>query len=259
MTFANWSTGRAAARQVSDLSSFEDSINNTIGVSAAVSIGDSHEQSLLGRKDGRAALGRSLQLAVKRSMDIVGAFLALVLLGPLLIAIAIAVKLTSPGPILFRQPREGLNGEPFTIYKFRSMRIDAGDVEGTRQARAGDDRLTPIGGFIRAKSLDELPQLLNVLKGDMSLVGPRPHVPGMLAGGQLYRQLVPYYDLRLGMRPGITGWAQANGLRGPTEDPATAIARVQHDIIYIRDFSLLLDLRIIMMTVRNEFLSGSGL
>jgi len=259
MTFANWSTGRAASRQTSDLSAFDDSTNNTIGAGAAVSIGDSHKASILDEEiESHVESSRVLQLAIKRSMDIAGALVALVILGPLMLAIACAVRATSPGPILFRQPREGLNGRRFVIYKFRSMRVDAGDVEGTRQARAGDDRLTPIGAFIRAKSLDELPQLLNVLKGDMSLVGPRPHVPEMLAAGQLYRQLVPNYDDRLGMRPGITGWAQAHGLRGPTDDAATATARVQYDIAYIRDFSLLMDIKIILMTLRTEFLSGSG-
>lgn len=253
MTFANWSTGRAATRQVSDLSSFEDSINNTIGVSAAASIGDSHDPSLLSQKEGRAALARSLQLAIKRSMDIAGALLALAILGPLLIAVAIAVKATSPGPVLFRQPREGLNGDTFTIYKFRSMRIDAGDVEGTRQARAGDDRLTPIGGFIRAKSLDELPQLLNVLKGDMSLVGPRPHPKGAKAGTMLYDELIPNFYSRYRMKPGITGLAQVSGFRGNTETEQHLIDRFGRDLQYAAEWTPILDIAILLRTVAHLF------
>lgn len=205
-----------------------------------------------------AGISRSLQLMLKRAMDIVGASFALIVLGPLMLAVALAVKWTSPGPALFCQEREGLNGETFVIYKFRSMRVDAGDASGVAQTTANDARLTPIGAFIREKSFDELPQLLNVLKGDMSLVGPRPHVPGMLAAGQLYKTLVPDYDRRHQMRPGITGWAQCKGFRGPTTDAAVAISRVEHDIEYIENFSVFLDIKIILMTLRTEFLTGSG-
>jgi lipopolysaccharide/colanic/teichoic acid biosynthesis glycosyltransferase len=201
---------------------------------------------------------RRRALAVKRLMDIILASLALVALFPLLLATAIAVKLASKGPVLFRQSRPGLQGRPFEMLKFRTMYADAGDISGVRQTSVNDSRVTPLGRFLRAKSIDELPQLINVLKGDMSIIGPRPHVEGMLAGGVPYDKLVPYYNLRHEMRPGLSGWAQANGLRGPTTDPALAKARVDHDIAYIQNFSITLDLKIILLTLMGEFFTGSG-
>lgn len=201
---------------------------------------------------------RGVDAALKRVMDIVVSICAIAALMPLFLIVAAAIKLTSPGPVLFRQSREGLNGTPFMIYKFRSLATNAEDRTGTAQTRSGDPRVTRIGRFIRRTSIDELPQLLNVLLGDMSLVGPRPHVFNMLAGGMKYKQLVPYYGMRLQMRPGLTGWAQANGLRGSTEDAAVARARVDYDIAYVQNFNILLDLRILMKTLAREFLSGSG-
>jgi lipopolysaccharide/colanic/teichoic acid biosynthesis glycosyltransferase len=197
-------------------------------------------------------------LIVKRLIDIVLASLALLVLAPLLVLTALAVKLTSKGPIFFRQRRPGLRGRPFEMLKFRTMYVEAGDASGIRQTTANDSRVTPLGRFLRAKSVDELPQLINVLRGDMSIVGPRPHVEGMLAGGVPYEELVPYYKLRYEMRPGLSGWAQANGLRGPTHDAAVARARIDHDLAYIQNFSLLLDLKIILLTVQREFLTGNG-
>jgi lipopolysaccharide/colanic/teichoic acid biosynthesis glycosyltransferase len=202
--------------------------------------------------------GRRAQLVVKRGLDVVGALVALVLVMPLLAVVAVGIMWTSRGPVLFKQQREGINGRMFEAFKFRSMRIDACDPSGVAQTSEGDPRVTPIGKFIRRTSIDELPQLINVLRGDMSLVGPRPHVPGMRAGGTAYRILVPYYDQRLVMRPGITGWAQANGLRGPTVDAAAAIARVDHDMAYVENFSLWLDVKIIAKTIVGEFVTGSG-
>lgn len=199
-----------------------------------------------------------VHLALKRGVDVVGSLAGLVFLAPLLLIVAVAIKVTSPGPILFRQSREGLNGQSFEALKFRSMRTDLCDSSGVAQTQANDPRVTPVGRFIRKTSIDELPQLFNVLVGDMSLVGPRPHVGNMLAGGRLYRELVPYYDRRLAMRPGITGWAQANGLRGPTQDARLARARVDHDIAYIQNFSIWLDFKIIAMTILREFVTGSG-
>jgi len=195
----------------------------------------------------------------KRAFDVVGALLLLLIAMPGLLAIAIAIKITSPGPVFFRQWRYGLNNRKFRIYKFRTMRVSEGDESGVRQARPGDPRATAFGRFLRRSSLDELPQLLNVLTGEMSLVGPRPHVPGMKAGGMLYEELVPYYFERHRMRPGITGLAQAQGLRGSTEDPRRALARIERDLDYIHNWRFGLDLRILVETLRIEFrAAGNG-
>ncbi len=201
---------------------------------------------------------RAAMLQIKRGFDLVVAGLAILFLAPLLAVVAVAIKLNSPGPVLFRQARVGLGGDLIHIYKFRSMRTDLCDASGVSNTKKNDPRVTTVGRFIRKTSIDELPQLFNVLRGDMSLVGPRPHVPGMLAGGTSYEKLVPYYNLRSQMRPGITGWAQANGLRGSVDRADRARGRVDHDIAYIQNFSLLLDLRIIVQTVAREFITGSG-
>jgi polysaccharide biosynthesis protein PslA len=194
----------------------------------------------------------------KRIVDLLLSSLALLLLAPALFILVAAIKISSPGPVLFRQWRVGRNGVPFVIYKFRTMREDAADATGVRQVGAGDPGVTPLGRLMRSKSLDELPQLLNVLRGDMALVGPRPHAIGMLAAGTPYETLVPYYHLRHAVRPGISGWAQANGLRGPTVDPQAARDRIDHDLAYIQNQSLMLDARIIALTIKQEFLTGSG-
>lgn len=199
-----------------------------------------------------------VQFALKRAFDIASAASALLVLAPLLLVVAAIIKLSSKGPVLFRQGREGRDGETFQVLKFRSMRTEDCDLSGIRQTELDDPRITPIGKFIRRTSIDELPQLVNVLLGDMSLVGPRPHVAGMLAGGKRYDVLVPYYHQRLQMRPGLTGWAQANGFRGPTTDALSATARVDHDIAYIQNFSFILDLKIVLKTVINEFFTGTG-
>ena len=201
---------------------------------------------------------RSLSYGFKRVMDLVLGSAALVALGPLLIITALAIRLTSPGPALFRQDRDGLNGKVISIYKFRSMFADRGDITGVAQTKKGDARITPIGHFIRRTSIDELPQLINVIKGDMSLVGPRPHPIGMLADGKPYEALVPYYHDRHAMKPGISGWAQANGLRGATDNARIATARIEHDVAYVQNFSILLDIKIIFLTIRNEFITGTG-
>ncbi len=197
-------------------------------------------------------------LMVKRAIDIAGATFGLLLFAPLLIAIAIAIKTTSPGPVFFRQKRYGYHNRRFWIYKFRTMFTHLADHRGTRQTTTDDPRVTPVGRILRKTSLDELPQLINVLKGDMSLVGPRPHVPGMLAAGLLYEQFTPYYFQRHNMRPGITGLAQVSGYRGSTTVPLSAIERLDHDLQYIEKWSLWLDLSIIVRTVVREFISGSG-
>lgn len=210
------------------------------------------------RPAAELASARLWQLKVKRTIDVFGSLLGLVLLAPLMIIVAIAIKMTSPGPVFFRQRREGLNGSVFEALKFRSMSAELGDASGVSQTLSNDPRVTPVGRFIRKTSIDELPQLFNVLAGEMSLVGPRPHVPGMMAGGRLYKDLVPYYDRRLEMLPGITGWAQVNGLRGSTRDTRQARERIDHDLAYIQNFSVWLDLKIIVLTIVREFVTGSG-
>jgi lipopolysaccharide/colanic/teichoic acid biosynthesis glycosyltransferase len=197
-------------------------------------------------------------LKLKRCFDVATASLLLILLAPGLLAIALAIKLTSHGPVFFRQSRYGTNSRDFEILKFRTMFIDASDPSGVTQTQRGDPRVTPLGRWLRQSSLDELPQLWNVIRGDMSLVGPRPHVPGMLAGGVLYEELVPYYFERHAMRTGITGLAQVNGLRGSTLDPAVAKARIDQDLEYVRHWSFGLDIKILWETFRREFLTGRG-
>ena len=200
------------------------------------------------------------RLLRKRLFDLVVASMALLLFGPFLILIAIAIKLSSPGPVLFSQPRYGYRNRRFRIYKFRTMYIHLSDRAGTRQCRGDDDpRVTPIGRLLRSTSLDELPQLLNVILGNMSLVGPRPHVPGMLAANALYEELVPYYFQRHALRPGVTGLAQVSGCRGSTAQAHDAIERIDYDLEYIEKWSLWLDFKIILKTIRKEFLSGRGI
>jgi len=183
---------------------------------------------------------------IKRVSDIVLASLILILISPILLALAIGVKLSSPGPIIFRQKRNGLDGEEIVVYKFRSMRTqDNGPV--VKQATKGDARITPFGAFIRRTSLDELPQFVNVLQGRMSIVGPRPHA---VAHNEEYRKLIKAYMVRHKVKPGITGWAQVNGLRGETDTIDKMVARVEYDLEYLRNWSLALDLQIILRTVR---------
>ncbi len=201
---------------------------------------------------------RITELQIKRVIDVAASLLALFVLMPLLVLCALMIKITSPGPVFFRQQREGLDGRLFEVLKFRSMHVAAGDASGVAQTVENDPRVFPLGRFLRKTSIDELPQLINVLRGDMSLVGPRPHVPGMNAAGVSYRELVPYYDLRLRVLPGVTGWAQANGFRGPTDNAGRAKARVDHDIAYVCNFSVWLDIKIILLTIRKEFVVGSG-
>jgi putative colanic acid biosynthesis UDP-glucose lipid carrier transferase len=183
---------------------------------------------------------------VKRVSDIVLAALIQIGLTPIMLAIALAVKLTSPGPIIFRQRRYGLYGEEIIVYKFRSMTV-AEDGAKVVQATKNDQRVTKIGGFLRRSSLDELPQFINVLQGRMSIVGPRPHA---VAHNEQYRKLIKGYMLRHKVKPGITGWAQVNGLRGETETLNKMEARIQYDLDYLRNWSLWLDLWIVLRTVQ---------
>jgi lipopolysaccharide/colanic/teichoic acid biosynthesis glycosyltransferase len=183
---------------------------------------------------------------------------ALVLLMPFFIFVAIAIKLSGPGPVLFRQERYGLDGKLFRIYKFRTMASDLGDNSGVTQTVKNDPRVTRIGRLLRKTSFDELPQLLNILKRDMSIVGPRPHVPGMLAAGQLYEDFDPRYTQRHKVRPGLTGLAQVNGYRGETDTFRAAHMRLEYDLEYIRRQSIRLDLEITLRTFWKEFFRGSG-
>lgn len=185
----------------------------------------------------------------KRSLDLVVGLLALVLAMPLMALLALAIRLDSPGPIFFRQRRQGFNNEEIVVWKFRSMRHEAADARASRQVQADDDRVTRVGRFIRATSLDELPQLLNVLKGEMSLVGPRPHAIGMMTGDVESARLVAEYAHRHRMKPGMTGWAAINGSRGPVDTPADVRRRVELDVEYIERQSLWLDLYIMAMTL----------
>ena len=186
---------------------------------------------------------------VKRASDIVLAAAILVIISPLLLAIAIGVKLSSPGPTIFRQRRNGLDGEEIVVYKFRSMRAQD-DGEVVLQATKDDPRITPFGAFIRRTSRDDLPQFVNVLQGRMSVVGPRPHA---VAHNEQYRQLIKAYMVRHKVKPGITGWAQVNGHRGETETIEKMQARVEYDLEYLRNWSLGLDLQIIARTIKVVF------
>ncbi|MFN3352303.1 MAG: exopolysaccharide biosynthesis polyprenyl glycosylphosphotransferase [Brevundimonas sp.] len=185
----------------------------------------------------------------KRLQDLLIGGLALVLLAPVMALVALAVRLDSPGPIFFRQRRHGFNHEEIVVWKFRSMRHEAADATAARQVTSDDDRVTRVGRFIRATSLDELPQLLNVITGEMSLVGPRPHAVGMKTGDVESAKLVADYAWRHRIKPGLTGWAAIHGSRGPLHTPEDVRRRVKLDIEYIERQSLWLDLRIMAMTL----------
>jgi Undecaprenyl-phosphate glucose phosphotransferase len=186
-------------------------------------------------------------LVAKRLFDLIFSLLALVILSPLLLVVALVVRLSSRGPVLFRQERMGMDGRTFHIVKFRTMRTDA-ESGGATMARAGDPRRTSVGAFLRASSLDELPQLLNVLSGDMSLVGPRPERPVFI---EEFKRRIPKYALRHKVKAGITGWAQIHGLRGQT----SIEKRIEYDLYYIENWSLGLDVKILVRTVLGGFLS----
>ena len=183
---------------------------------------------------------------VKRAADIAFSLAALVLLAPVLVTIAVAVKLSSPGPVLYRQTRMGLNGQTFEILKFRSMPVDAEAASGAVWSRKGEGRATAVGAFLRRTSLDELPQFFNVLLGDMSVVGPRPERPALIED---FRHQIPGYMLRHKMKAGITGWAQVHGWRGDT----SLEKRIEFDLYYIRNWSLWMDVKIVVLTLFKGF------
>ena len=196
----------------------------------------------------RAPLTNAEQV-LKRGFDIIGASIAIVLLSPLMLVVALAIKLDSSGPILFTQRRNGFNNSTFRIYKFRTMRVlEDGDI--IPQARRGDPRVTRFGRLLRQTSIDELPQLLNVLFGSMSLVGPRPHA---VAHNNEYQKLIANYAFRHHVKPGITGWAQVNGYRGQSQTTDVMAERVDYDLWYINHWSLWLDLKIFLKTVLSVY------
>ena len=184
----------------------------------------------------------------KRVFDIVFSLVALAFVWPVMLAAAVAVKATSPGPIIFRQKRHGFNNEEIDVCKFRSMYTQLCDPQARALVTKGDARVTPVGRFIRRTSIDELPQLFNVLKGDLSLVGPRPHAPHAQANNRLYVEVVEGYFARHRVKPGVTGWAQINGWRGETDTEEKIRQRTSFDLFYIENWSLFFDLRILFLT-----------
>lgn len=188
----------------------------------------------------------------KATFDYVLAILLLLPLSPLMLIVAVAIKLDTPGPVLFRQPRLGFNNCLFDVYKFRTMYHHLTDRYADRQTTRGDPRITAVGRWLRRFSIDEFPQLFNVLRGEMSLVGPRPHAPNTKAGGQLFGDAVASYANRHRVKPGITGWAQVNGFRGETATVLQLEHRIAHDLYYIDNWSLLFDIRIIILTALRE-------
>ena len=192
---------------------------------------------------------RSGQKAAKRVLDVVGAAVAIVVFMPVLLATALAIRLDSPGPILFRQPRHGYNHRPVEVWKFRSMIASECDPAARRIVTRGDARVTRVGRVIRRWSIDELPQLFNVLAGDLSLVGPRPHALAAMSSRQEpFEALVDGYAARHKVRPGLTGWAQIHGWRGEIDDPSALRKRVEHDLHYIENWSIWLDIYVLAVT-----------
>jgi Undecaprenyl-phosphate glucose phosphotransferase len=187
-------------------------------------------------------LTNTLNMVAKRTVDIVGSLLGLIILSPLLLFLAILVKASSPGPVIFKQERVGLHGRHFNMYKFRSMRVQSEAEEKKGWTVKDDPRVTPVGRFMRKTSLDELPQLWNILKGDMSIVGPRPERPQYV---EKFREEIPRYMIKHQVRPGLTGWAQVNGYRGDT----SIRRRIECDIYYIENWSMAFDIKIMFMTI----------
>lgn len=192
---------------------------------------------------------------IKRMEDLILGLVISILILPVCVAIGVAIKVSSPGPILFKQYRTGANGKPFKVYKFRTMYTHQEPDGCITQARQGDERITPIGVFLRKSSFDELPQFYNVLQGRMSIVGPRPHA---LAHNEYYKDIVESYMKRHKVKPGITGWAQVNGHRGETDTILKMEKRVSHDLWYIDNWSLWLDLKIILLTIIKGFFNKNA-
>jgi exopolysaccharide biosynthesis polyprenyl glycosylphosphotransferase len=217
-------------------------------IATELTIGDLNGLPMLTVRD--VAL-RGWRLALKRAMDVAGSAIGLVILSPLFLLIALLIKLDSPGPVFYSQVRMGLDARPFPVLKFRSMRVGAEDQTGPVWASRDDPRRTRLGSLLRRTSIDELPQLINVLLGDMSLVGPRPERPVFV---EQFRQVVPRYMDRHREKAGMTGWAQINGLRGET----SIVERTKYDLYYIENWSLLLDIKILLRTFFSAFRDRSA-
>ena len=192
-----------------------------------------------------------LNAAMKRAMDIAGSLAALFIFSPIMLTVALLIKLGSPGPVIFRQERVGRHNRPFMMYKFRSMVQQKPEEEKNGWTTPGDPRVTGIGKFIRRTSIDEFPQLFNVLMGQMSLVGPRPERTQFV---EMFREEIPRYMVKHQVRPGMTGWAQVNGLRGDTSIPE----RIRYDLWYIENWTLGLDIRILFLTIFRGFVNKNA-
>jgi len=196
-------------------------------------------------------LTNTVNRMIKRLIDIIGSIVALILFSPIMLVVAILVKKSSPGPIFFAQERIGLGNRPFKMYKFRSMGVQDPKKEAKEWTTKNDARVTPVGRIIRKTSLDELPQFWNVLKGDMSLIGPRPERPLFV---EKFKEEIPRYMIKHQVRPGITGWAQVNGFRGDT----SIRSRIEHDLYYIENWSLGLDIKILFLTFFKGFVNKNA-
>ncbi len=199
----------------------------------------------------RVPLTDSLNAFLKRGMDIIGAFVALIIFSPVMLLTAALIKLTSPGPLIYSQERIGLHNKPFKMYKFRSMVTQSPSEEKKKWTTPNDSRVTPVGRFIRKTSIDEMPQFVNVLMGDMSLVGPRPERPLFV---EKFKEEIPRYMIKHQVRPGITGWAQVNGYRGDT----SITKRIDHDLYYIENWTLGFDFKILFLTVFKGFINKNA-
>lgn len=248
--------------RVSDLTAIETS------PSIDLSINGVHSKAISGLRSWwsgehplRVKSEKELRAFMRRQrvlVDVPVAALALIALAPVMAFAALLVKLSDGGPVLFRQERVGLNGKPFEILKFRSMRVEDGDPSGRAQTVPNDTRVTFVGRLLRATSIDELPQLWNVLRGDLSMVGPRPMVAAQEISGRPAREIIPDYDYRTQLRPGLTGWAQAHGYRGPTTTYNAGLGRFEHDVAYIQNASCRLDYWTMLLTFVKQVVMHTG-
>lgn len=196
-------------------------------------------------------LNDMLNATVKRIMDIFGAIVAIILFSPLMLVTVVLIKLTSPGPVIYKQERVGLHNHPFQMYKFRSMAVQPPAAEKSRWTTPNDPRVTLVGKIIRRTSIDEMPQFFNILKGDMSLVGPRPERPFFV---ERFKEEIPRYMIKHQVRPGLTGWAQVNGYRGDT----SITKRIEHDLYYIENWTLGFDVKILFLTIFKGFINKNA-